>query len=114
LSSIGAAPRSGQIAINALPLVTGCFREAGWNPASGHLQCPHTTETKMKLHPKLTVEIILEAAWRLENSLDNPGFCNECGAEVEAVEPDARKYKCGACGTNAVYGAEELLLEVAP
>lgn len=39
------------------------------------------------------------------------GFCVVCGAESDGlVEPDARKYKCGACGKLAVYGAEELML----
>ena len=39
------------------------------------------------------------------------GICAECGEESEDnVEPDARRYKCSACGLLAVYGAEELLL----
>ena len=41
---------------------------------------------------------------------DNLGFCIECGAEVQGVEPDARSYKCEECGEYGVYGAEELLL----
>ena len=41
---------------------------------------------------------------------DNLGFCTECGAEVQGVEPDARSYKCEECGEYGVYGAEELLL----
>ena len=36
----------------------------------------------------------------------------QSGAEAEGVEPDARKYKCQACGELQVYGAEELLLEM--
>ena len=40
------------------------------------------------------------------------GFCKDCGEESEdRVEPDARGYKCAACGAMAVYGAEELMLE---
>lgn len=39
------------------------------------------------------------------------GICAECGEEAEdSVEPDARRYKCTACGAHAVYGAEELML----
>ena len=38
------------------------------------------------------------------------GFCVECGAEVDGVEPDARHYQCPECGKRAVYGAEELLM----
>jgi hypothetical protein len=50
---------------------------------------------------------------QLEEALaedDSRGFCLECGAEAYGVEPDAREYKCEACGARAVYGAEELLL----
>ena len=66
----------------------------------------------MKLHPSITEERILEAVERHNHSLDNPGFCIACGADAEGVEPDARKYKCKACGARAVYGAEELLMEI--
>lgn len=39
------------------------------------------------------------------------GYCVTCGEEGgESVEPDARKYPCDRCGTNTVYGAQELLL----
>jgi hypothetical protein len=43
-------------------------------------------------------------------SEDSGGFCLSCGADACGVEPDARKYKCEACGENRVYGIEELLL----
>ena len=38
------------------------------------------------------------------------GFCVECGEIAYGVEPDARRYRCEACGANAVFGAEELLI----
>ena len=38
------------------------------------------------------------------------GFCLNCGAESDTVEPDARRYNCEACDNLKVYGAEELLL----
>lgn len=38
------------------------------------------------------------------------GFCLACGTEQDGVEPDARKYKCDACGAHKVYGAEEIAL----
>ena len=38
------------------------------------------------------------------------GLCTVCGEEQEGCEPDARNYKCDACGAKAVYGAEELLI----
>jgi len=64
----------------------------------------------MKIHPDITADRIMEACERRMHSLDNPGFCVACGAEVEGVEPDARKYPCEVCGEKKVYGAEELLL----
>jgi len=43
--------------------------------------------------------------------MDDGGFCIFCGEPSdEPVEPDARGYRCGACGKSSVYGAEELLL----
>jgi hypothetical protein len=41
---------------------------------------------------------------------DNLGFCLECGAETDGIEPDARKYRCDECGMLMVYGLEELLM----
>ncbi len=66
----------------------------------------------MKRHPKLTIDVLLEAAERREHSLDNPGFCIKCGNEQEGCEPDAREYECEACGEDAVYAPEELLMGI--
>jgi hypothetical protein len=41
---------------------------------------------------------------------ENIGFCLDCGEEHENIEPDARRYKCEACGERRVYGAEEILV----
>jgi len=38
------------------------------------------------------------------------GWCLTCGEEAYGIEPDARKYKCEACGARAVYGAEEMVV----
>ena len=65
----------------------------------------------MKIHPNITVDLVTEAARRSMFGMDNPGFCNACGIEVESgCEPDMRKGLCESCGEHAVYGAEELLL----
>jgi len=40
----------------------------------------------------------------------NEGFCLACGEEQGGVEPDARQYKCAACGAFKVYGPEELTM----
>lgn len=58
---------------------------------------------------KVTLERVMEAVEE-DNSL---GFCLGCGAEASGVEPDAREYKCEACGERKVYGAEELLFMLA-
>ena len=67
----------------------------------------------MNLHPSLTLTVIEAAVRRRMSSLDNPGFCTECGHEHDGVEPDATGYPCEACGADAVFGADELLMEVA-
>lgn len=45
---------------------------------------------------------------------DYLGICVECGATRSGCEPDARKYECEECGTNSVYGAEEILVMHVP
>lgn len=59
---------------------------------------------------KLDFDRVLEAAEASCFGLDSTGFCTECGAESDGVEPDARGYKCDVCGAMAVCGAEWLLL----
>jgi hypothetical protein len=44
---------------------------------------------------------------------EDVGLCLICGCEAYSVEPDARNYKCEACGAEQVFGVEELILEVA-
>ena len=46
-------------------------------------------------------------------SLDNPGFCLDCGSDTDGIEPDARHSECDSCGLLAVFGAEEVLLLIA-
>lgn len=43
-------------------------------------------------------------------SEDSFGVCIQCGAEIDGIEPDARRYECPECGHLAVYGLEEALL----
>jgi hypothetical protein len=68
--------------------------------------------SELKLHPSLTEDRIIDACERQMMTLDNPGFCNACGADADGCEPDAREYPCEICGENAVYGAQELLLHL--
>ncbi len=64
----------------------------------------------LKMHPDVTVDKVLTAVKRD----DCLGFCVQCGTETGGVEPDARNYPCEGCGTNGVFGAEELLLMMDP
>jgi hypothetical protein len=63
----------------------------------------------MRVHESVTLERVMDAIGN-GTSLDDPGFCIECGEEAYGVEPDARKYECECCGAMAVYGAEELAM----
>lgn len=38
------------------------------------------------------------------------GFCLNCGAQDQEVEPDAARYTCECCGAPKVFGAAELAL----
>lgn len=55
----------------------------------------------------------MDAVKRRMNSLDNPGFCLACGEEAMGCEPDARNYRCEHCGRSQVFGADDLLVEMA-
>ena len=64
----------------------------------------------MKIHKSVKLARVMAACERREVSLDNPGFCLACGAEVDGCEPDARDYECDECGETKVYGAMEVLM----
>lgn len=68
----------------------------------------------MIIHPSITIDRVLEAVESQMTTVDNPGFCVACGEDADGCEPDARKYKCEACGARSVYGAEELLIMLGP
>jgi hypothetical protein len=68
----------------------------------------------MRLHPSITADRVCDAVERRMTSLDDPGFCTACGEEADGCEPDARHYKCEACGLFAVFGADELLIRMVP
>jgi Zn finger protein HypA/HybF involved in hydrogenase expression len=61
------------------------------------------------MHRDITQDRIIAAV----EEDDHRGFCVDCGEEAHNVEPDAREYTCESCGQPAVYGAEELLIELA-
>lgn len=67
----------------------------------------------MKMHKSITHKVILDAVQSNMQTLSNLGYCIACGYEHDGVEPDARNYECEDCGEDAVYGAQELLMEIA-
>jgi hypothetical protein len=64
-------------------------------------------------HKSITDDAVLDACERHAMTLDNPGFCLMCGLEAFGVEPDAENYKCESCGAEQVFGADQLLIEIA-
>jgi hypothetical protein len=63
----------------------------------------------MTLPKKLPLADIISAVQKD----DNLGFCIKCGEEAYGVEPDAENYECESCGEFAVYGAEQILINIA-
>lgn len=62
----------------------------------------------MEVERQTLIDLALEA---MEEDDDSAGFCVKCGERRDGwTEPDACKYPCDVCGTNTVYGAQELLL----
>jgi len=53
---------------------------------------------------------VLEAAEEQMFGLGNAGFCLNCGEELEGIDPDARGDECECCGSQSVYGAQELVM----
>ncbi len=66
----------------------------------------------MPIHQSVTLSRVSEAVNLQKETLENPGFCTQCGTEADGVEPDARQCECEACGEPGVYGAEELLIRL--
>ena len=65
------------------------------------------------LHESITLDRIMPLAESQMFGLENPGICKACGAERDGCEPDAREYECYECGEMQVFGASELLMELA-
>ena len=57
--------------------------------------------------PKLKLMFTLEQIQAADD--DQAGFCLACGNMQFNCEPDARNYKCEACGERRVFGAAELV-----
>lgn len=44
------------------------------------------------------------------SSEESMGICLNCGESRDECEPDAENYECYECGTQSVFGVEQLLL----
>jgi hypothetical protein len=64
----------------------------------------------MNIHPSLDSARIMDAIEEASRTLDNPGFCIQCGEDAGPLEPDAEYALCDCCGNNTCFGAEQLLL----
>ena len=56
------------------------------------------------------IEVTQAEAESIMFGLGSIGYCRSCGTEQGGCEPDARRYRCEACGAHEVYGFEELLI----
>ena len=65
------------------------------------------------MNKTITIERVMEAVEESMFGNSYPGFCLECGDNVDNVEPDAENYECEACGSFRVCGAELVLAMVA-
>ena len=71
---------------------------------------PTVSGAQAPVHPSVTVQRVIDDVERHNHSLDDPGICLACGEGTEGVEQDARHYTCDACGIDAVFGVEEILI----
>jgi PHP family Zn ribbon phosphoesterase len=60
-----------------------------------------------KVMIRITMEDLQEAI------VNNYGICTKCGAIGQFAEPDARNYTCEECGEDSVFGAEQVVIEMA-
>ena len=61
------------------------------------------------MHPRITLNRVTRAVAKD----DGIGICKACGHSQRYCEPDARNYECNKCHKHEVFGAEELLFELA-
>lgn len=62
------------------------------------------------IHKSITNDRVIRIVNENQRYGHNTGVCKNCGKTQDGCEPDARNYVCDHCGSNAVDGAEELLM----
>lgn len=77
------------------------------------VRLPHVSSTKEQAMTDDTIlEVLTESEYHQLNN-DMGGICYACGEVDDCAycEPDARNYRCGACGERRLHGIEQALLE---
>ena len=67
-------------------------------------------KTKTRSGKEVYVLKLSEGESPFDDDCDSEGMCIYCGNFQGGVEPDAEKYECEGCGTNSVYGLEQLFV----
>ena len=70
----------------------------------------HGASTPAATDPQVHADVTFARLEEAIQATEYIGFCIHCGTETDGVEPDAERYPCEECGTNKVYGAEQLVL----
>jgi DNA-directed RNA polymerase subunit RPC12/RpoP len=65
--------------------------------------------TDLPGHRRSRIELTADEMRRLQDEMI--GICQDCGAEREETEDDARDYGCNECGAHRVMGSGEWLIE---
>lgn len=68
---------------------------------------------RVRIHASINLDRVTAAVEECWFGLSYIGICIACGEDRYQTEPDARNYHCEACGKSEVFGAEEILMEVA-
>ena len=68
---------------------------------------------RVRIHASINLDRVIAAVEGGTFGLADIGICIACGEERFQTEPDARNYSCESCGEAQVFGAEEILMEVA-
>jgi hypothetical protein len=68
---------------------------------------------RVRIHASINLDRVIAAVEEGTFGLSDIGICIACGEDRYQTEPDARNYHCEACGKSEVFGAEEILMEVA-
>lgn len=64
------------------------------------------------VNKSITLDRVMKSVENRRMSTNDSGICISCGFDQDGCEPDARKLECELCGEKAVYGVEDLFMEL--